>query len=59
VNGYLAMYKSADNLAYGIQWALDSDLESGKNARKKVLEKFNNEIVARQYMDLYQSVLNG
>jgi glycosyltransferase involved in cell wall biosynthesis len=59
VNGYLAMYKSSDNLAYGIQWVLEGhDLDLGENSRRKVMDNFSNEIVSRQYMDLYQSILN-
>lgn len=60
-NGYLAGYQDANDLALGIQWVFDHhDLEllSG-NARKKVMENFSNDIVAGQYIDLYQSILNG
>lgn len=60
VNGYLATYQDAADLANGIRWVFDSKQERlSDNARKKVTDTFSNEIVARQYIDLYQSVLNG
>jgi len=60
MNGYLAEYKSADDLANGIQWVLNNrGIDLAGNSRKKVMENFSNEIVASQYVDLYQSLLNG
>ena len=58
-NGYLADYKSAADLAAGINYILNSDRtnELSANARKKVLDNFSNEIVALKYMAVYQSVL--
>lgn len=59
-NGYLAGYQDANDLAAGIQWTFNHDDQGlSANARKKVMENFSNDIVAGQYIDLYQSILNG
>lgn len=59
-NGYLAYYKSAESLARGIAWVI-TDLEFSprlrKAARKKVLHNFEMNLVAEQYLELYQSLL--
>jgi glycosyltransferase involved in cell wall biosynthesis len=59
-NGYLAKFKSAGDFAAGIHYVLSSDRknELSANARNKVLQNFTNEIVAEQYMAVYQSILN-
>ena len=58
-NGYLAKSKSSKSLARGISWILQhtkyNDLSL--NARKKVLKDFESEVVARKYVELYESVL--
>jgi len=58
-NGYLAEFKSAADLAKGIFEILNSDKkeELSQNARNKVLRDYNNETVARQYMEVYTSAL--
>ena len=59
VNGYLAEFKSATDLASGIDDVfnpLNHDKYSAA-ARYKVKRMFNNEKVAGQYIDLYKSVL--
>ena len=58
-NGYLAVYKDADDLATGIDWVLnkaDRD-ELSRNARRKVEENYSEAIVAKQYIQLYRSLL--
>ena len=58
-NGYLAEFQSAADLAKGIfemLYAEDKD-ELALNARNKVLTDYNNEKVAKQYMDIYRSML--
>lgn len=58
-NGYLAAYKDADDLATGIDWVLnnaDRDKLS-RNARKKVEENYSEAVVAKQYIQLYRSLL--
>lgn len=58
-NGFVASYRSAVSLAEGIQWVLDQSLEGvlSARARQKVLDTYAESIVARQYEDLYQSLL--
>lgn len=57
-NGFLAPFKSAEGLAKGIFWTLyQADYESlCKNARKKVLSTYAEEVVAQQYQALYESL---
>jgi len=59
-NGYLAVFKSASDFAAGIHYVLNSDnkVELAANGREKVLDNFTNELVAAQYMAVYQSILN-
>jgi glycosyltransferase involved in cell wall biosynthesis len=58
-NGYVARYKSADDLAEGIYWSLfeaePTDLSF--NARRKVLQNYSEEVVANRYIELYKSKL--
>lgn len=56
-NGYLAAFRSADDLATGIAYILDNP-ELGVPAREKILREFNNQKVAGQYIEVYQSMLN-
>jgi glycosyltransferase involved in cell wall biosynthesis len=58
-NGYLAEYKSPDDLAQGIGFVLHSGnyAELSEKARKKVLQNFTGDIVASKYTDLYHSLL--
>jgi glycosyltransferase involved in cell wall biosynthesis len=58
-NGYLAEYKSADDLVKGIQWALfKADYKSiSANARNKVLKCYSEEVVADRYTTLYKELL--
>lgn len=58
-NGYVATYRSAESLAQGIEWVLAADAqgEISAQARRKVLDTYSEEIVARQYQDLYKSLL--
>ena len=57
--GYLATYKSAEDLAKGIYWTLfEADYEAlCRNSRQKVIENYAEEIVAKQYQALYESLL--
>ena len=58
-NGYVAEYKSVKDLAQGIYWILnESDYnEISNNARKKVENCYSEEIVAKQYINLYRKLL--
>ena len=59
INGYVAEYRSAESLAEGIEWVLEANTQGqvSAHARQKVLATYTEEIVARQYHDLYQSLL--
>ena len=59
-NGYLAEKGNARDLANGISFVLYSDDYQmlRRNAREKVLHCFDSKKVAKQYIDLYESVLN-
>lgn len=59
VNGYIANYKDANDLANGIQWVLEhKDRQSLSDACvKKVRESYTEEVVAKQYMALYKGLL--
>jgi len=58
-NGYLAEYKSADDLAKGIYWGLyeahHDQLSS--NARDKVMACYSEEVVAETYISLYKELI--
>ncbi|MEO6148790.1 MAG: glycosyltransferase family 4 protein [Mucilaginibacter sp.] len=60
-NGYLAEYKSAEDLAAGLHHVLFSgDATSmASAAREKVLANFTNDIVAGKYIDLYNSIVSN
>jgi glycosyltransferase involved in cell wall biosynthesis len=60
-NGYLAEFESADDMAKGIFTMLyaNNKAELSTNARNKVLDTFNNEKIAGQYLKIYNSVLNN
>ncbi|HYK76745.1 MAG TPA: glycosyltransferase family 4 protein [Daejeonella sp.] len=58
-NGYLAQYRSADDLAKGIHWIFehpDRELLNA-NARKTIMEQFSEEVIAAKHLNLYQSLL--
>ena len=54
-NGYVAEYRSADDLAQGIRWILtEADYESlSRNAVHKVAQCYSQQSVAMQYFDVY------
>lgn len=57
-NGYLAEPYDSEDLAKGIEWCIkhNEDHHLSNNARKKVEENYSMEIVAKKYMDLYNSI---
>ncbi|RFZ81767.1 glycosyltransferase [Mucilaginibacter terrenus] len=59
INGYLAEFKSAADLAAGVHQVLFSGDHHlmAQAARTKVLQEFNNSKVAGQYIGLYNSLL--
>lgn len=58
-NGYLARYQSGEDLAAGVSQTLfQEDQERLRNeARRKVMEHFTEEIVAKQYLQLYRELV--
>lgn len=62
VDGYLARPYEAEDLARGIAWSLD-EISGGRDlgaaARCKVETRFDIDVVAAQYHDLYTRVLAG
>ncbi len=60
-NGYLAKPFDTDDLANGIEWILNNENYDKlcKNAREKVLREFDSVVVAKKYVELYKSVVQG
>ena len=60
-NGYLADYLSAESLADGIEWGLTAgqDETLKRNMMASVREKYAEEVIARQYIRLYQSLIHS
>ncbi len=60
INGYVASYKDDSDLANGIRWVLEyEDQQALSDACvKKVQENYTEEVVAKQYMALYKSLLH-
>lgn len=57
-NGYIAQYKSAEDLANGIHWSLtEGDYESlSEEARRKVLNSYSEQTVAMKYIQIYNQI---
>lgn len=58
-NGYLADYLSIESLAEGIRWGITQGPTqlSKASMRDSVLKKYSGEVVADQYIHLYQSLI--
>jgi glycosyltransferase involved in cell wall biosynthesis len=59
LNGYLATPFEPAEIAQGIAWVLENNerwLLLSENARQKILSHFDINIVARQYINLYEEV---
>ena len=58
--GYLAEPYSSEDLAKGIEWCLSHNIGGvlSKNAREKVMKNYTIDIVSKQYIALYQSLLS-
>lgn len=54
-NGYVAQYRSADDLAEGMAWVINhpSADDLREDARKKGVASFNENTIAHRYIDLY------
>lgn len=57
-NGYLAKYLSSTDLAVGIDWGFHSNI-SAAELRKYVKNTFGEVVVAQQYKDLYQKLIEN
>ena len=59
-NGYLARYRSSEDIARGIKWILEDKKRLKKlseNAREKVLKNYTYGIIGTKYLNLYESLL--
>ncbi|MCK5505866.1 MAG: glycosyltransferase, partial [Thermodesulfovibrionia bacterium] len=61
VDGYKAKPFEADDLANGIKWILNNEHYNKicEMARKKVVDEFDNKVVAQKYIALYKEVIQG
>lgn len=57
-NGYVAQYRSADDFANGIHWALTESQYPAlsEEACRKAVSSYSEGIVAKKYIDLYNKV---
>ncbi len=60
-NGYLAEYKNISDMAEGIEWIIMNNTYNrlGLEARKKVIDNYSEEIIARKHIELYKTLLNN
>lgn len=58
-NGYLAEYKSVDDLTRGIEWVLENSYYGKlcQNAREKVVKNFDLKVITGKYKNLYEKIL--
>ena len=56
ITGYLAKKFNTEDLSYGIKWVLENSKikNLGYNARKHVINNFNNKLVAEKYLEIYK-----
>lgn len=55
-NGYVAEHRNAQDFADGIVWTLTADYDAlSRHARQKVQATYSENIVARQYMEIYEN----
>lgn len=60
-NGYVAEYKSAEDLANGIIWTLSEDDYSSlsEEAHRKAVSTYSENIVAQQYIKIYNNIIKS
>ena len=60
-NGYVADYKSAEDFAKGIHWALsEGEYESlSQEAHRKVLTSYSESAVAKRYIEVYNKIMGN
>lgn len=54
-NGYLAAFKSSDDLFSGIQWCLEHQSTCASEARKKIMEGYSEKVITQKLLSLYES----
>jgi glycosyltransferase involved in cell wall biosynthesis len=61
VNGYVAEYKSAKDLAVGIDWILENKdiLPLSQNCVTKVEQSYSEKIIADKYLETYNNLLKN
>lgn len=59
-NGYLAEYKSSEDLATGIEWLYHDENapDIQKEARRTILNEFSETVIAEKHLLLYQSLID-
>jgi glycosyltransferase involved in cell wall biosynthesis len=60
-NGYVADYKSAEDFANGIHWALsEGEYKSlSEEAHRKVITSYSESTVAKRYIEVYNKILGN
>lgn len=57
-NGYLAEYRSSEDLARGVAWIYSTNREIlNVNARQTIMDHFSEKIIALRHIELYESLL--
>ena len=58
-NGYVAQYRSVDDLAHGLRWVIcEADYDQlCREALHKVSTHYSQQAVAKQYIEVYQQAL--
>ncbi len=58
-NGYLAEYMNTLDLLAGLLWVADNNTENrlGKSGRRKIVQEFSEETVARRHVRLYRELI--
>jgi len=59
INGYVSEAGSSESLAEGMKWILDNNTSYSLSrlARKKVIGSYSENVIARRYQEIYQSLL--
>ena len=57
-NGYVAQYKSAEDLANGIHWSLNDESYASlsEEARRKAVNTYSERTVAMKYIQVYNQI---
>lgn len=62
-HGYIAKYRDQEDLNNGLKWLLDLSVDENKNIRqncsKRVRDHFSLELMTKNYLNLYQRILEN